>query len=118
MAERWRTPVVPLEVEYQEQALWLPDGRIQRVAGFTLRPDDVERMRTGYACAKCLEPFEQAWPEHCPVCGAPIRSEQAAYFAREYGGEQHLGPRTTLAEELETLPERQEEEARRVHDAT
>jgi len=50
-------------------------------------PETVERMRLGYMCCKCLEPFETPWPERCPVCGAPIRSEQAEYFAREFAGE-------------------------------
>jgi hypothetical protein len=70
-----------------------------------LKPDDVERARLGYLCLKCLEPFEQAWPERCPVCGAPIRREQAAYFAREFGGVLQLGPSTTLEEELARLKE-------------
>jgi hypothetical protein len=114
LAERWRQPVVPLEVRTTEsQGLVLPDGRIHREAALDLRADDVDRMRAGYVCAKCLEPFEQAWPERCHVCGAPIRTEQAAYFAREYGGEERLGSRVSLVEELEQLPERQQEEERR-----
>ena len=115
MAERWRQPVVPLAIDSTEaQGLWLPDGRVQREAALTLSREDVDRMRAGYVCAKCLEPFEQAWPERCPVCGAPIRTEQAAYFAREYGGEQRLGSSVSLAEELEQLPERQQKEERDV----
>jgi len=115
MAERWRRPVVPLEIEeHPSQGLWLPDGRVQNDVTMVLRADDVDRMRAGFVCAKCFEPFEQAWPVHCPTCGAPIRTEQAAYFAREYGGDQRLGPSTSLEEEVGRMEEyrRKEEEAK------
>jgi hypothetical protein len=110
LAERWRQPVTPLSIEPVDQGLWLPDGR--RLAGvqLTLSPVDIERMRAGYVCAKCLEPFEQAWPERCHVCGAPIRTAQAEYFANEYAGEVDLGPRTSLADERAGLEERRRKE--------
>lgn len=111
MAERWRKPVVPLDISEQaDQGIWLPDGRVQGGVTLTLNPEDVDRMRAGFVCAKCLEPFEEAWPERCHSCGAPIRSEQAAYFAREYGGSERLGPSRTLEEELEGIHERAERE--------
>lgn len=105
MLERWRQPATVLELAPLEQGLWLPDGRVQGELELTLDPESVDRLRSGFLCAKCLEPFEQAWPERCHVCGAPIRSEQAAYFAREHGGERYLGPSTTLADERERLRE-------------
>lgn len=108
MPERWAKPVTVLDIRPVEQGIWLPDGRIQGEVELTLAPEDVERMRQGYVCAKCLEPLEQAWPEKCPVCGAPIRTEQAAYFAREFGGEERLGPSTTLADERERMLEEAE----------
>jgi hypothetical protein len=113
-AERWRRPVVPLAIEQQsDQGLWLPDGRVLGGVSLTLASGDVERVRAGYVCAKCLEPFEQAWPERCHVCGAPVRREQASFFAREYGGEQRLGPSVALADEIERLPEERAKEAER-----
>lgn len=116
MAERWRKPVVPLAVEtHDSEGILLPDGRVHRQAVLALRPEDIDRMRAGYVCVKCLEPFEQAWPERCPVCGAPIRREQAAYFARELGEAMQLGSSVSLADELDALPERvaKEREERR-----
>lgn len=103
--ERWRKPAIPLAVEPVHQQRELPDGRRIDVHAPVLPVSDVERARLGYLCLKCLEPFEQAWPERCPVCGAPIRTEQAAFFAREYGGVVRLGPSTTLEEELARLRE-------------
>ena len=118
MAERWRRPVIPLEIEQQPtQVIDLSDGRQLGDATLILRKEDIERMRLGYVCIKCLEPFERAWPKHCPVCGSPVRTEQAAYFAREYESKSvHLGPTTTLEEERAGLEERRrkaEEEERR-----
>lgn len=115
MAERWRKPVVPLDVDNSpDQGIWLPDGRVQGEALLTLKPEDIERMRAGYICAKCLEVFEHAWPERCHVCGAPIRTEQASYFAREFAPKLvQLGPKTSMADELAGLDERRRKEEER-----
>src|SRR5262245_60331331 len=116
LAERWRRPVVPIEIhEHETEGIMLPDGRVLRQPVFVLSAEDMERLRTGYVCAKCFEPFERAWPERCPVCGAPIRTKQAEYFAREFGGEARIGPSTSLDDELASLPERvaKEKEANR-----
>ena len=110
MRERWRRPAVVLEIEQLQQGIWLPDGRVQGAAKLVLDEESKERMRLGRLCAKCLEPFEHAWPVRCNVCGAPIRSEQAEFFAREYDGEERLGPSSTLEEEAATFRERAERE--------
>lgn len=113
--ERWRAPVIPLDIErIPDQGIWLPDGRVQGLDVPVLKAEDVERICAGYVCAKCLEPHEQAWPERCAFCGAAIRSEQADYIARELRREiVLLGPSTTLADELERLPEEVAKEAER-----
>lgn len=112
MAERWRKPVVPLHIEsHPDQGLVMPDGRTMGDVMIVLSEEDKERMRLGYVCAKCFEPFERAWPERCPVCGAPIRREQAAFFAQEALAQPvHLGPTTTLADERAGLEERRRKE--------
>lgn len=102
---RWAKPIVPIAIEPVDQVLVLGSGRRQAEVQLVLEEEDVERMRQGYACAKCLQVFERPWPERCFACGAPIRSEQAAYFAREYGGVVELGSRISLADELERLRE-------------
>ena len=96
-SERWRRPAGVLTVDDQHsEGIWLPDGRVHGNVRITVTAETLERMRAGYMCVKCLEPLEHSWPERCPVCGAPIRTEQAAFFAREYGGEQRLGPSSPL----------------------
>jgi hypothetical protein len=113
--ERWRSPVIPLAVEQQpDQGIWLPDGRVQGGVSLILSLADIERIRAGYVCAKCFEPHEQAWPERCEACGAPIRDGQSDYVARELEREiALLGPSTSLADELERLPEEVAKEAER-----
>src|SRR5262249_1149466 len=83
-----------------------PGGRLQGAVQLTLSADTIERMRTGYMCAKCLEPLQHAWPERCPLCGAPIRTEQAEFFAKEFGGEVRLGPSTDWDYEAALSPRR------------
>jgi hypothetical protein len=113
LAERWREPVRPLKVEQLNQALWLPDGRVHGEVQLTLRHDDVMRMRQGYVCAKCLEPHERPWPERCQACGAPMRSEQAAYFEHEFGGLEPTSTRLPWEQEIGTLDERRRKEDER-----
>lgn len=103
--DRWRQPIVPLLIEPVDQVLLLPDGRRHAEVQLALSEYDIERMRSGYACAKCLAVFERPWPERCPDCGAPIRAKQADYFAREYGGVERFGPSTTLDDERQRLKE-------------
>jgi hypothetical protein len=107
--------VVPLAVEnHPSQGIYLPDGRQLGDAMLILSEEDHDRIRQGYVCIKCLEPFEQAWPEHCPVCGCPVRSGQAAFFAQEALTRPiHLGPTTTLEEERAGIEERRRKEEER-----
>jgi hypothetical protein len=106
VSERWRQPAIPLALEPVDQGITLPDGREYAIAAPVLKESDIERARAGYLCLKCLEPFERAWPERCHVCGAPIRREQAAYLAREFG-ETKLGPATSIEDELAALREKE-----------
>jgi hypothetical protein len=117
LAERWRQPVIPLEIEHQPtQVIHLPDGRTLGDVMFVLSEEDKERLRLGRVCIKCFEPFERAWPERCPVCGAPVREKQAEFFHQEVVDKPlQLGPKTTLEEERAGLEERlrKQEEAQR-----
>ena len=112
MRERWRKPARVLDVQPLEQGIWVPgSARVFGGVQVTLDADTIDRMRAGYLCAKCLEPFEQAWPERCPVCGAPIRTEQAEYFAREFAGEENL-PTFDEDDEIARMHEQIEREER------
>lgn len=84
MAERWRRPLTVLGVEDSNEAFVERDGTIRRGIKVIFDRESTERIRSGYACAKCLEVWERAWPERCPTCGAPIRERQLEYFAREF----------------------------------
>jgi len=99
---------VPLAIDASEhEAIVTADGRVMRQPVLTLSVEDTDRLRSGYVCIKCFEPFEQAWPERCPVCGAPVRREQARYFAQEFGGAAALGSPVSLLDELAHLAERE-----------
>jgi hypothetical protein len=111
--ERWRKPLTVIAIEpHESEGIWLPDGRVQRQQRVTYDRESTERIRQGWACAKCQEVFPEAWPEQCPACGAPIRARQAEYFAREF--ELELVPaRSSLEQEIEGIRERAEDEERR-----
>lgn len=112
MAERWRRPLKVLDLEPGREIMLDSDGRLRRSVKIVYDEESLERIRQGYACARCLEVFEVPWPLRCPTCKAPVGGRQAAYFEREVGADEWLGPKTTLEEERESLPERAEKEAR------
>jgi hypothetical protein len=109
LSERWRKPATVISIEpHDTEVLVLPDGRVQRNNVLTFDRETTERIRLGWLCAKCLEVFPEAWPEHCPVCGAPIRERQAEYFQKEFA--LLKDDRPSLEEEIEGIRERAEAE--------
>ena len=109
MFERWRQPLKVLDVEPSNETTITKDGRRQRLPNFIFDNDSKERLRLGYACAKCHEVFPVPWPERCNACGAPIATEQRAYFEREFYGITELGSRVSIEDELARLREYEEE---------
>jgi hypothetical protein len=108
LLERWRKPAQVITVEEQDaEGIWLPDGRVQGGVRMVVAPETAERMRLGYLCMKCLEPFETPWPERCGVCGAPVREKQAEFFAEEFAGAR-AGRDFSVEEEIERMREEPE----------
>lgn len=114
-SERWRQWTAPLLIEEAPVAtsLWRADRRLVEPL-ITWPIEVIERMRAGYQCINCLEPQEQAWPESCSLCGFPMRTRQAEFFAREYAGEVMLNAHN-WAGELDGLEERRRKEEERAH---
>jgi len=111
VSERWRKPLNVIDVYPHDTEIdYLPDGRVQRRNVAVFDRESTERIRLGWACAKCLEVFPEAWPEHCPVCGAPIRARQTEYLEKEFA--LLKDDRPSLEEEIESLPERVERQKR------
>lgn len=107
--ERWRQPLNIVASEPGDDVELGPDGVVRRSVRMTFDRASTERIRLGYACAKCLEVFEFSWPVNCPTCGAPVRERQLEYFAREYAGEVDLSP-TNWKDERASLDERRRKE--------
>jgi len=109
--ERWRQPVIPLNVEEDPYTIVdFGDGVARRDVTYTLTEEDTERVRLGYVCLQCLEPHERPFPERCSDCGYPMKERQPRDFERNYEGNvrMDLGARR-IKERLAAL----EEEARR-----
>jgi hypothetical protein len=105
MTERWRRPLKPLAIEEDAGAVSYDGVKLMRGLDITYTPDDFQRLREGYACLNCQEPFEQPFPERCAVCGYAVRELQTADIAREFRGHKHLGSTVKIADELERLEE-------------
>jgi hypothetical protein len=89
----------------------LPDGRSMETPLFALSEDQVERIRQGYVCIKCLEAYDAAFPDQCMVCHFPMRLRQTEEFGKTFRGEQKFGPSTTIEEEYGIAEETIQREA-------
>lgn len=75
------------EVEPNPKKLMhLPDGRVFVENEVTITAEQADRMWAGYMCAACLEPFIEAYPETCPLCGFAVRAEQRKQLERDFVG--------------------------------
>lgn len=99
-------PLVPVKVEHDTQAYDVKrNGEVMRAINWTLKKEDVERIRLGYACLNCLEPFET--PRHlgtCPVCSYDLDGTVYDLEKNDRGGV-HVGPLTSLHDEVERVTE-------------
>ena len=102
-----------------------PDGREFLDVNMALHDEDVERIRAGYVCIRCLEPqiedgLPVAFPERCLSelpngqrwCNFPMREKQAEEFAIQFKGSVSIGSRVNVDDELERLKEIDEYEQR------
>lgn len=78
-----------------KKLLVLPDGRKFTENTVTISVEQAEMMWQGYMCARCLEPFTEAYPEACPLCRFPVKAEQRKQLEQDF-----LGVDPTLAGEF------------------
>lgn len=104
--ERWRKPVIPTTVEYDDGHAVHLDGVVRQDVKLILCDEDVERIRQGYVCMKCLEPHPFAFPQKCSVCGYAMDNRQRSDFATHYGGIERIGPSTSVEDEIAAMRER------------
>lgn len=86
--------------------LW-PDGREAFDAKITLSDVGIAMLRQGYLCAHCLQDLRPvgAFPDQCPCCGFHVRELQVQQLHRDFVGEEELGSRLSLSDELTRLGE-------------
>ena len=88
------------------------DDRVMLDVNIALQEEDVERIRTGYVCIRCLEPQSEPFPKVCESvlpdghtrwCNFPMREKQLEEFAIMFKGTVDIGPRHKVADEIERL---------------
>ena len=98
--------VIPDAVDLDPDAyVVMPDGRLTQRHQFGLSKPQVERIRAGYTCIKCLEDYDTAFPDECTVCHFPMRDRQLSEFTKDFRGDVAYGPTTTVDEEYEIAGE-------------
>jgi hypothetical protein len=89
----------------------LPDGRTMETPLFALTAEQVERVRQGYVCIKCLEAYDSAFPDQCGVCRFPMRLRQIEEFGKTFRGKKQFGPSTSIEEEYAIAEEQIQKDA-------
>lgn len=105
--ERWAEPVIPISVESDSDVIVL-DGQVRQDVTVTLKPKDVERIRTGHICIKCWNPHPSPFPFACGLCGYGMNKFQSEDFAQIYGGSKEIGPSTSVDDEIAMMRERKQ----------
>ena len=103
----WRDPPNIIAIEHAtDHALDFRDGRVIADVTVTVDFDTAMRYRQGYLCLNCLwEPFEVPFPEMCNACGYAVDECQRQEFGRRFMGEEELGPKIKVADEITRLEE-------------
>ena len=113
--ERWRKPPVVLHIEDDVSGGTVHfdgDDRLMRDVRVTVDAETVQRYREGRLCFNCIwEPFAEAFPEVCPVCGYEVRKLQAIEVALKYDGIEDM--RATPSIDAEENRMQEENERRR-----
>jgi hypothetical protein len=89
-----------LDIEPSTRTRLLPDGRRMAESRITLSREWIEQMWQGYRCAACLEDVRHLgpYPDRCPLCGFPIKEQQARQLALDFKGERPVGPQDSLVD--------------------
>jgi hypothetical protein len=100
-----------------EYLLLHPDGRITRDARVMISKEEFRQIATGYMCARCYEPLEEAYPDLCPMpgCGFEIKKYQAEYLERHFQGEEWLGPSKRTLDLMDNQIDELNERSKRAH---
>lgn len=105
--DRWREPVEIVSIESDTGTVRFgQDDRLQRDYEVIVTEGSFERMRQGYMCAQCYEPFEHPWPDQCNVCRFEVATKQLQQLEETYIGETWIGSKQTIDDELEELAEK------------
>lgn len=110
MDERWRRPLkvhaVMEDVEAYNTEIG-PNGveHLVRATKWVIDEESMARLRMGYACLNCMEPFPEPFPARCSLCNYAVAENQLRDLAATDRGGMHVGPATTLADERERLIE-------------
>jgi hypothetical protein len=84
-----------------------PDGRHAYEAKITMSRDGFEALRQGYLCINCFEDLRPvgAFPKQCPLCGFPVRERQLQHLGMDHVGEEEIGSKLSLSDEMSRLGE-------------
>ena len=104
MSEMWTPPTEfernVLDIEPSTRMRRLPDGRVMAESRLTISREWMQQIIEGYRCAACLEDVTKlgAFPKACPLCGFPMRENQARQIEQDFVGEHPVGPTESLVE--------------------
>lgn len=99
--------IVDIDEGERSRVRQLSGGRVAYEPKITFTREGFEWLRTGILCIQCfadLRPFG-AFPKNCPTCRFPVAELQLQQLGYDHVGEEHVGSRLSLSDELSRMGE-------------
>jgi hypothetical protein len=99
--------IIDIDEGERSRVRQLSGGRVAYEPKITFTREGFEWLRTGILCIQCfgdLRP-QGAFPEKCGTCGFPVAELQLIQLGHDDVGEEVIGSRVSLSDELSRMGE-------------
>lgn len=97
--------IIDIDEGERSRVRHLAGGRVAYEPKITFTREGFEWLRLGHLCIQCFADLrpQGAFPERCNGCGFPVRELQLIQLGQDDVGEEHVGSRLSLSDEMSRL---------------
>jgi hypothetical protein len=97
--------IIDIDEGERSRVRQLSGGRQAYEPKITFTMEGFEWLRTGILCIQCFADLRPcgAFPKECPTCGFPVAELQLIQLGHDDVGEEHVGSRLSLSDEMSRL---------------
>jgi hypothetical protein len=99
--------IVDIDEGERSRVRSLSGGRVAYEPKITFTKEGFEWLRLGHLCIQCFADLrpQGAFPDNCGTCGFPVKELQLIQLGHDDVGEEHVGSRLSLSDEMSRLGE-------------